>query len=62
MILGFSQQTFDKHPNIEFNLNPSHWEPRCCTRTDIRTDRHDGGNGSFRQFCETRHINARERR
>ena len=51
--LEFSQQSFNKYPNIKFQENPSSGYPVVPRRQrDRQTDRHDKSNSHFPQFCE----------
>ena len=50
--LEFSRQIFVKHRNTKFHENLSSGSRVVARgRTDGRTDRHDGANGRFSQFC-----------
>jgi hypothetical protein len=54
MTLEFSQQIFEKYPNISRHDNPSiGTRVISCERTDGRTDRQDEANSRFSPFCES---------
>ena len=59
MKLEFSQQIFEKYPNIKFHENPCCGSGVVCfmrththTHTYRRTNRHDDANNGSCQFCE----------
>jgi hypothetical protein len=54
MNLEVYRQIFEKFSNIKFHGNPpSGSRVVPCRRRDRRTDRYDGANSPFSQFCES---------
>ena len=52
MRLEFSQQIFEKYPDIKFHENPPSYSVRADRRMGARMDRYDEANSRLSQFCE----------
>jgi hypothetical protein len=52
MKLEYFQKPFEKCSNARILRKSAQWEPSCCMRTDIRTDRRDDANSRFRNFAD----------